>query len=64
MKQSDFTPEEEQMIEQEFRALRNIDDSFKKFVIRYDNNTTYINDYGIINLGLFDFLLNLHLFFV
>lgn len=44
--------------EQEYRSLREINDSFKKFVIRHDNNRTYINDYGIINLGFFDFLLN------
>lgn len=56
--QSAYEMETEEKREQEFRALRNIDDSFKKFVIRYDNNQTYINDYGIINLGLFDFLLN------
>lgn len=47
----------EEKREQEYQSLRLINDSFKKFVIRYDNNTTYINDYGIINLGLFDFLL-------
>lgn len=55
--QSAYEMGTEEKRKQEFRSLRNINDSFKKFVIRYDNNTTYINDYGIINLGLFDFLL-------
>ena len=56
--QSAYEMGTEEKREQEYRALKNIDDSFKKFVIRYDNNQTYINDYGIINLGLFDFLTN------
>ena len=56
--QSAYEMSTDEKREQEFRSLRNINDSFKKFVIRYDNNRTYTNDYGIINLGFFDFLLN------
>ena len=44
--------------EQEYKSLNLLEDGFKRFVIRFDNNRTYINDYGIINIGLFDFLLN------
>lgn len=45
-------------IEQENRSLKMIDDTFRKIIIRYDNGGTYTNDYGIINMGIFDFLLN------
>ena len=56
--QSAYDMSDETKRESEYRSLRHVNDSFKKFVIRHDNNRTYINDYGIINLGFFDFLLN------
>lgn len=56
--QSAYDMSDETRRESEYRSLRDVNDSFKKFVIRHDNNRTYINDYGIINLGFFDFLLN------
>ena len=56
--QSAYDMSDENKRESEYRSLRQVNDSFKKFVIRHDNNRTYINDYGIINLGFFDFLLN------
>ena len=44
--------------EQEKRSLRLIDDSFKKIVIENRVMKPYMDDDGILTMGLFDFLLN------
>ena len=49
------TPEKQ---EQEFKSLRNIDDSFDKIVIVAGRQPTYRNDDGILILNIYDFLLN------
>lgn len=45
-------------IEQEKRPLRAIDDSFKKIVVVKDVVKPYMDDDGILTMGLFDFLLD------
>ncbi len=42
---------------QETASLRKIDDSFKKFIVVYDDILPYIDDYGYHIAGLFDFLM-------
>lgn len=44
--------------EQEKRSLRLIGDSFKKIVIVNKVMKPYVDDDGILTMGLFDFLLN------
>lgn len=56
--QSAYSIENEKKREQELKSLKLIGDSFKKFVIRSDNEGIYIDNEGIINIGFFDFLLN------
>ena len=46
------------MREQEKRPLRLIGDSFKKIVIVNKVMKPYMDDDGILTMGLFDFLLN------
>ncbi len=45
-------------IEQETRSLRSISDSFRKIVIVRDRIKPRRDEYGILTLGLFDFLLH------
>ncbi|WP_156299582.1 ATP-binding protein [Streptobacillus canis] len=56
--QSAYSMPNLEKIEQESASLKNINDSFKKIIIVKDVVETYINDYGIITMSLFDFLLN------
>ena len=52
-----YIPDDEKM-EQELRPLRKVDNSFKKVLItKYEGNGTY-DEYGILHMNLFDFLLN------
>ena len=44
--------------EQEIKSLKNVRDGFKKVLIRKDNSITFTDEDGILNLYLFDFLLN------
>lgn len=44
--------------EQEFRPFRNVDDFFKRIIIVKDDIVSYINEEGILVVGIFDFLLN------
>ena len=48
----------EEKEEQEKTSLLNIRKGFRKIIIRKDNPITYTDDDGILNLYLFDFLLN------
>ncbi len=45
-------------IEQETRSLYNIDDSFKKIVITYNNIIPWYDKKGVLYIGLIDFLLD------
>lgn len=56
--QSAFSLPDEEKIIQELASFRKIDDSFKKIVIVGDDIATYMNDEGIIFMGLFQFLKN------
>lgn len=49
------TPEKQ---DQEFKSLKNIDDSFEKIVIVAGMQPTYRNNDGILILNIYDFLLN------
>ena len=44
--------------QQESASLSNIRDGFQKIIIRKDNSVSYIDDNGIYNLFLYDFLLD------
>lgn len=56
--QSVYSMDNEKKRTQELESLKLVGDSFKKFIIRYDNEGIYIDNDGIINIGFFDFLLN------
>lgn len=56
--QSAFSLPDEEKMNQELASFRKIDDSFKKIVIVGDDIATYMNDEGIIFMGLFQFLKN------
>lgn len=56
--QSAYEMNTEKKREQEYKSLISIDDSFKKIVIRYDNYGISLDENGVLNIGLFDFLLN------
>ncbi|MDO4384016.1 MAG: ATP-binding protein [Eubacteriales bacterium] len=50
-------PDEAKRI-QEIRPFRKIDDSFKKIVITKDIVPSYYDEYGILTMNIYDFLLN------
>lgn len=50
-------PDETKRI-QEIRPFRKIDDSFKKIIITKDIVQPYYDDYGILTVNIYDFLLN------
>ncbi len=56
--QSAFTLPSPEKVKQEERPLRNIPDSFKKFIIIKDNIITRRSENGIITISLKEFLLN------
>lgn len=56
--QSVFTLPSPEKVKQEERPLRNIPDSFKKFIIIKDNIITRRSENGIITISLKEFLLN------
>ena len=43
---------------QEIRPFRKIDDSFKKIVVTKDIIAPYYDEYGILTMNIYDFLLN------
>jgi len=45
-------------IEQEQRSLKSINDSFKKIIVVRDNIKVRRNDYGIVTMGICNFLLD------
>lgn len=56
--QSAFALPDEAKRQQELASLLRIDDSFTKIVITGDDIATYIDDHGIVFMGLFQFLTN------
>ncbi len=56
--QSAYALMDEAKREQELMSLRKVDDSFRKIVVVADDIATYINDEGIVFMGLFQFLRN------
>lgn len=56
--QSAFNMDTDEKREQEKRSLRLIDDSFKKIVVVKDVVRPYMDNAGVLTMGLFDFLLD------
>lgn len=56
--QSAFSLPTPEKVQQEERPLRNIPDSFKKFIIIKDNILTRRDETGLITMGLKEFLMN------
>lgn len=56
--QSAYALPSEEKIQQEMRSLLNIDDSFKKIIIVYDDLLPYHTDSGVLIIGLEQFLLD------
>lgn len=50
-------PDEEKRI-QEIRPFRKINDSFKKIVVTKDIVQPYYDEYGILTVNIYDFLLD------
>ncbi len=56
--QSAYAMPTEEKREQEIASLRKIDNAFRKIIIIAQDIATYTDNYGIVHIGLFDFLLN------
>ncbi len=56
--QSAYMVESQEKMEQEIASLRKIDDSFCKVIIVGSDIATYTDEYGIVHIGLFQFLMN------
>jgi len=56
--QSAYTLPDEANRTQEIRPFRKIDDSFKKIIITKDIVPTHYNEYGILTVNIYDFLLD------
>lgn len=56
--QSAFSMSNPEKIEQEQRSLKSINDSFKKIIVVRDNIKVRRNDYGIVTIGICNFLLD------
>lgn len=56
--QSAYSLPDEEKRTQEIRPFRRIDDSFKKIVITKELVKPYYDDYGILTINIYDFLLN------
>ena len=56
--QSTFEISSKEKMQQETYSFRNISDSFKKIIIQRQAVIPWHNEQGILNIGLFDFLLN------
>ena len=59
--QSAYSLPDEVKRTQEIRPFRKIDDSFKKIIITKDIVQPYYDDYGILTVNIYDFLLNSHI---
>ena len=58
--QSAFSMPTKEKIEQEQRSLLNVNDSFKKIIIVKDDIKRKRDENGLITMGIFDFLLDIH----
>lgn len=58
--QSIYSIPDKEKRSQEIRPFRNIDDSFKKIIITKDIVPSFYDDYGILTINIYDFLLNLN----
>lgn len=56
--QSALSMDDENKADVELRSLKAIDDSFKKIIISKSYGKSWIDDSGILRLGIMDFLLN------
>ena len=56
--QSAYSLPDEAKRTQEIRPFRKIDDSFKKIVVTKDIVAPYYDEYGILTINIYDFLLN------
>ena len=56
--QSAYSLPDEEKRTQEIRPFRKIDDSFKKIIITKDIIQPYYDDYGILTVNIYDFLLD------
>lgn len=56
--QSAFSLPDEAKRAQEIRPFRRIDDSFKKIVVTKDIVQPYYDEYGILTMNIYDFLLH------
>ncbi len=56
--QSAYSMPTEEKRAQEIRPFRRVDDSFKKVVITKDHVPAHYDDYGILTVNIYDFLLN------
>lgn len=56
--QSAYSLPDEEKRSQEIRPFRKIDDSFKKIIITKDIVAPYYDDYGILTVNIYDFLLD------
>ena len=56
--QSAYSLPDEAKRTQETRPFRKIDDSFKKIVVTKDIVQPYYDDYGILTVNIYDFLLD------
>lgn len=59
--QSAYSLPDETKRTQEIRPFRKIDDSFKKIIITKDIVQPYYDDYGILTINIYDFLLDPHI---
>lgn len=60
--QSAYSLPDEGKRAQEIRPFRKIDDSFKKIIITRDVGRPYYDEYGILTVSIYDFLLNNKIF--
>lgn len=56
--QSAYSVPDEEKRAQEIRPFRKIDDSFKKIIVTRDVVPAHYDEYGILTLNIYDFLLN------
>ena len=56
--QSAYTMPDDEKREKEIRPFRKIDDSFKKIIITHDLVSPYYDEYGILTVNIYDFLLS------
>lgn len=56
--QSAYSIPDEEKRQQEIRPFRRIDDSFKKIIVTKDTVPTHYDEYGVLTVSIYDFLLD------